>query len=446
MAAEDDHGQLNVSWKNSCVWGTCLFVAYLVVAASPAVVGLLAGLSVRGFVLNLALGCALVGFAILTLQVVLASRFKWLDYPFGLDVVVQFHGRAALLAGLLLVCHPILLMVAHGNLSLLSLQTSWQVYLGKGALVLLLLGIVFAVYFTKLGIDYNVWRFMHKGMIIVVILGFVHGLLIGPDIQRLPVRIYWVMLFAMAAGIFAYRNLIVPLWISRRFTITDVHQETHDTYTLTFEPRDRKPTARNPGQFMFVKFIRPGRPSELHPFTISASPLKTKILQATIKQSGNFTNTIDQTQVGDEARIEAPYGRFSLVHEQCSKLVFIAGGVGITPIMSMLRYLKESNDRRPVLLLYGNKTQRDILFRDELNGLPNHVTTVHVLSEPTDQWQGPRGYITKDILQEHAGSLLSDAGTHIFLCGPPAMMSKVQESLGALGVPDSRIHCERFTI
>lgn len=446
MAADNAPEQLNLSWKHGRVWGLCLFLGYVVIAISPALVALLAAPSQPGFVQNLALGCALVGFAILTLQVVLAARFKWLDYPFGLDVVMQFHPRAAMLAGVLLVLHPILLMVSHRSLGLLSFQTSWQVYLGKAALALLILGILFATYFSKLGVDYNVWRFLHKGMVFVVILGFVHGLVIGPDIQRWPVHIYWWLLFAMAAGIFTYRNLVVPLWIRRHFTITDVRQESHDTYTLTFEPHDDRPTPRNPGQFMFVRFIRPGRPSELHPFTISASPLKTKILQATIKQSGNFTDTIDQTKPGDHAHIEAAYGRFSLVHVDASQFVFIAGGVGITPIISMLRYLKETDDRRPALLLYGNRAERDILFREELAALPEHIETVHVLSKPDDTWKGPRGYITQEILQEHAGSRLADPQTHIFLCGPPPMMPKVIDSLHHLRVTDARIHYERFTL
>lgn len=446
MAVERNLGQRNLSWKHSRAWAVCLFIGYVVVVVSIVALALPGSGASRGFVLNLALGCGLVGFAILTLQIVLASRFKWLDSPFGLDAVMQFHPRVALLAGVLLVAHPILLMVAHGNLALLSFQTSWRVDLGKAALLLLVLGILSALYFSKLGVDYNVWRFLHKGMVFVVILGFVHGLWIGADIQRTPVRIYWWLLFVMAAGIFAYRNLVVPLWIRRRFTITDVQQESHDTYTLTFEPQDGKPTPRQPGQFMFVKFIRPGRPSELHPFTISASPLKTRILQATIKQSGNFTDTIDQTRAGDGARIEAPFGRFSLVHQRCGGLVFIAGGVGITPIVSMLRYLKEIDDLRPVLLLYGNKTEHDILFRQELDALPDHVETVHILSEPADDWQGPRGFITRDILETYAASRLSDSQTHVFLCGPAAMMSNVMRDLKAMGVPDSRVHYEQFTL
>ena len=162
--------------------------------------------------------------------------------------------------------------------------------------------------------------------------------------------------------------------------------------------------------------------------------------------AGDRIAKVLKRMLGDGARIEAPYGRFSLVHQRCGSLVFIAGGVGITPIVSMLRYLKETDDLRPVLLLYGNKTERDILFREELDALPDHVETVHILSEPADDWQGPRGYVTRDVLETYAAARLSDSQTHVFLCGPAAMMDNVMRDLKAMGVPDSRVHHEQFTL
>ena len=197
-----------------------------------------------------------------------------------------------------------------------------------------------------------------------------------------------------------------------------------DTYTLTFEPEDGNPIIRNPGQFMFLKLIRPGRRSELHPFTISASPLNEKQLQATIKQSGNFTNSIDQTKPGDVGKIEAPFGRFSYVYHDPAKILFIAGGVGITPIMSMVRCLRNTDDKRSVCLLYGNNTEKDIIFQQEIDALPEQFKTVHVLV--------------------NAGDVINDA--HVYLCGPPVMMDKVISALQGLGVDDKRIHFERFTL
>ncbi len=434
-----------IGWQDSRGWGFCLLGLYCLLAVSPVIVAWLAAEPIQMPVLTkIALAMAMTGFSLLCLQVILAGRFKTFDRPCGLDVVMLFHKKMALLATVLLVLHPVLLAVEHKSLALFGFDTSWKVYLGKGALVFLLAGVLFALYFSKLQVDYNVWRFFHKAMVAVVILGFFHGLVIGPHMEQSSVvRVYWYVMFIAAAGIFGFRNLVVP-FIRRKFNISSVRQETHNTYTLTFEPEDGEPIHRNPGQFMFLKLIRPGRSSELHPFTISASPLDNKILQASIKKSGDFTNTIDQTKPGDIGRIEAAFGRFSYVYHNPEKILFIAGGVGITPIMSMLRCLRGTDDKREVVLLYGNNTEQDIIFREEMENLGDNFKVVHVLSKPGEQWQGEKGYVTGELIEKHAGGMLKQA--HVYLCGPPVMMDKVLSALRSLNVDDKRIHYERFTI
>jgi NAD(P)H-flavin reductase len=110
----------------------------------------------------------------------------------------------------------------------------------------------------------------------------------------------------------------------------------------------------------------------------------------------------------------------------------------------MLGYLRDTGDTRPAMLIYGNKKEEDILFRDELSGMPEHVSVLQVLSAPESNWKGPKGYVATDLIRRAAGNLLEQAD--VFLCGPPAMMDKVLESLKELGVAGGRIHYERFSI
>ena len=365
-----------------------------------------------------------------------------LDRPFGYDRVVHFHKKMAMAAVILILLHPILVAVGHGYFGLFGMQTSWRVNLGKTALLFLILGVLFAMTFHKLKVDYNVWRFGHKAMVVVVILGFLHGLVIGSHInQSAAVRTYWIALFAVAAGIFGFRNAVFP-FLRRKFVVTDVSQETHDTYTLTFEPTDKAPLCRHPGQFMFLKLIRPGRRSELHPFTISASPLEANRVQATIKQSRQFHQpAIHQTLVGDIGRIEAPFGRFSYVYDNPKKIVFIAGGVGITPMMSMFRTLHETRDPRPVVLLYGNKSERDIIFRKELEQLPDHCKVVHILSNPDDNWKGEK-VMSPNVIEKYASDVMTELRVSV---RPPNDDDKVI-SPAELNIDERRIHHERFSL
>lgn len=431
--------------KDSTACAAALIAAYVLLAALPLVaVVVLRPAPGEGFLREVGKGAALVGFALLVLQVILSARFRPIDRPFGLDVVMRFHKGMAILATVLLLMHPTLLMLETGSLALLSFETSWVIDLGKLALVTILLIVLCALSFARLRVDYNVWRVLHKGVIVAIVLGFVHAIYVGSDLQSGAMKVYWWALLLVGAGVFLYRNAFVPFWGRRRFRVASVTPETHDTFTLRLEAEDGRPLPHDPGQFMFLTLRRKEAPSEQHPFTISSSPTEGGAIAATIKKSGNFTNTIDRTLPGDQARVEGPYGRFSFVHYDAPALLFIAGGVGVTPIMSMLRHLRDTGDGRQAILIYGNRTERDIIFRDELADLPDNVKIVHVLSEPDGDWDGPRGYVTRDIIEEAGGTMLADA--HVYLCGPPPMMDTVVEALGDLGVEGRRIHYERFTI
>lgn len=425
--------------------GILLVLVYLILAALPITLAYLSnkhtGLSLW---MELGKGAALVGFAILALQVALAARFKFADRPFGLDAIMQFHKGMAIFAGLLLIAHPILICASFGDFGLLKFGAGKEVNFGKAALVLLLLTILFALVFRRLHVSYQVWRFLHKGAVVVVILGFTHGLLMADDFTAKGVRICAGAVVIAVAGLFLYRNLIVPMWGRQRFRVLSVAPQTHNTWTLTFQPERGGIFPYRPGQFMFLTLRRKGFRAEQHPFTISSSPTRDGVITATIKESGDYTRTIGKTAPHDVALIEAPFGRFSLVHHHAKRFLFIAGGVGITPIMSMLRFLRDTGDRRPVVLLYGNHTERDIIFRDELEAMPPHLTVVHVLSNPSEEWKGLRGYIAAEVIKQNAGDSLSESD--VYLCGPPPMRKAVLKAVKSLGVSARRIHYEKFSI
>ncbi len=432
-------------WVESRTWGLALMTLYgLVVAWSIGLKLIVKGGLPGRLLVEISRMSALIAFTLLVLQVVLAGRFKRLDAPFGLDRLMRFHKRMALLAGILLLTHPILISLGRGNFSLLTTDTRWFILLGKTALVIVAGMIAFSWLFGRIGVDYNTWRFIHKGMILIIVLGFIHSMRVGDDLTKTPMIILWSALLSLAAGIFVYRNGYVPVWGRRRFRVSDIRQETHDTYTLRFEPTDGWPMPRHPGQFMFLRLVRPGRRSETHPFTISASALEPAIVEATIKESGDFTATIGQTRPGDHGLIEGPFGRFSFMHFDVERFVFIAGGVGITPIISMLRYLRDTRDSRPATLIYGNKTEADILFTAELADLPAPIRVVHVLSRPAPGWPGPTGHITAAMIQKCVGEGLP--GSDFFLCGPDAMMKAVLSELDKVHIDRHRIHYERFAI
>jgi len=299
------------------------------------------------------------------------------------------------------------------------------------------------MFLQKLPLDYNRWRVMHKGIIIVPLLGAVHSLKLGDDLQALPLQLFWYLLLALILALFLFRNVWNPWFGGRAMRVESVRQEASNVTTLTLRPEDSGSFLHHPGQFGFLHLKRKGRTSEEHPFTIASSPEKTKTPACSIKHSGNFTDTIGETREDDRVRVEGPFGRFTLDHHPGSSFLFIAGGIGITPIMSMLRHLRDTDDDRQALLLWGNRKESDILFRDELEQMPGSIRLAYILSEPEQDWNGARGYIDEKWIREHAASMLDEA--EIFLCGPPPMMDSVLKALETLKVSGSRIHYERFT-
>jgi len=124
----------------------------------------------------------------------------------------------------------------------------------------------------------------------------------------------------------------------------------------------------------------------------------------------------------------------------------ISGGVGITPMLSMLRYMADAGADRSVVLIWANRTQSNIFFREELDGMRSKLPRLrihHVLSED-EGWPGEKGLVNLDLLRR----LLTerDLRARVFLCGPPPMMEKVSAALRELGYPRARVHTERFSL
>jgi predicted ferric reductase len=448
ISREQNESWLHLNCFESKTAAIILRIGYVFVILLTLAIGLA---TVRGtddpLLMKAGFIAGLIGFSIIALQVMLGSRLKLLDRAFGLDRVVVFHRKMGVAAAVLLLSHPLLMALAKKSFRLFSPHTSWQVNLGKVSLLLLVAGVLLALYYSKFRLDYNAWRLIHKAMILVVIFAFAHSIIIGDAFQIGWIKVWWWVLAVFACVAFLWQNFLINPFGRKKYIVKSVTKETHDTFTLTLEPAGSPGAAvlnYKPGQFMFLKLRRRGMISEEHPFTISSSPTTQGHITATIKKSGNYTNTIDKTQVSDKALIQAPFGRFSWAFDNPSSFLFIAGGVGITPIHSMIAALRDTGDTRPVMLLYGNKTEGDIIFHGEFEKLPANFKVAHILSKAQKDWKGLTGHINAEIIKQEADGMLKEAD--VYLCGPPTMMQNAVGALESLGVDKRKIHYERFTI
>jgi predicted ferric reductase len=397
---------------------------------------------------RLGMASALTGFGLMSLQFVLSSRLRPLTEPIGLVQMVRWHRAIGIVTLGLLLAHPFLVSFGDHKPDLLNpLRAPWPVVLGQAALLLLLAHTAAALLRPKLGIDYVLWRRIHKGAYLIFALGFIHSFIQGDDLKSHLLQIIRIVLLCVVGAVFFHAHFGRPRRLRRNvYQVVNLIEETQDTTTVVLGPVVGRPFSHLPGQFMFLTPLSSEIPREEHPFTISSSPNGKDYVSATIKTSGDFTAQLRRLQPGDPMLVDGPYGKFSfLAQPHPSQFVFIGAGVGITPLMSMLRSLREAGDKIPCLLIYGSRTDRDIIFKLELEEMESsmNLRVIHVLSQPSREWKGEKGRVGHDILRRHVMRFRTAA---FYVCGPPPMMDVVIRSLVALGVAAAQIYCEEFSL
>jgi predicted ferric reductase len=400
---------------------------------------------------SMADAAALVAIAILALQFVLSARIRWVERPVGLDRLYRFHRAMAVVAVALLCAHPLLLAAGeYGWTLLLDLSSGWKLLLGKCALAVLLVIALTSLFRAALRLRFGAWLTIHNCCALAVLAGgLVHSLAVGPHCGSTVMRVLWVLFAATALCSYLHRRLWKNLH-APRLTVMRVALESPSVWTVQMAlARGAGPYSYLPGQFHFVTLHRSvDRRREEHPFTISSSPTEVALVSSTIKASGDYTATIGATLPGDVATLDGPYGRFSyLLHPGERQLVFVAGGIGITPFMSMLRHMRDTSADTEVVLFYANRTEQDIVFRDELGDIARggrpRLNVIHILSNPDVGWAGERGRVSVERIRAACGDLGSRS---YYICGPRLLTRAIVAGLRSAGVARGRIRFEDFAL
>lgn len=397
--------------------------------------------------LSVALGFA--GLAMMGFQFALTARFKRAAAPFGMDIVYHFHRQISLIALALILAHPLILFVVDpANLQRLNLITAdWQARTGVLSVVALLALVVTSLWRQRLKLGYEPWRTIH-GLLAAaaVLLAMAHVAIVGYYVATPWKRALWVGLPLFWIGLLVWVRLVVPWRMSRRpYMVERVVEEHGGAYTLELRPVGHRGLRFKPGQFAWLTLWNSPFALQEHPFSFASSAERGDRLAFTIKELGDFTATIKDAQAGKLAYLDGPYGAFSLDRVPAPGYVFLAGGIGITPILSMIRTAVSRGDTRPLLLIYANQRWDDVTFREELEALAQRpcLTVVHTLDEPPDGWQGETGFIDAELLRRHLPQPYTERA--YFICGPDPMMDAVETALTEIGVPLEQIHSERYS-
>ncbi|MBU1040659.1 MAG: FAD/NAD-binding family oxidoreductase [Proteobacteria bacterium] len=239
--------------------------------------------------------------------------------------------------------------------------------------------------------------------------------------------------------------------------IVKVEKENDDTTSIYFTGPDMERFKnRKPGQYAAIRIYKDGGWSAPHPFTLSSSPSE-ETLRMTIKKSGEFTSSIPDIEPGTPIQCSGPYGQFCKDIATSKEIVMIAGGVGITPFLSVLRHFRETVADNQVTLFWANKTPDDAFAAKELEEFTRHLklSVVHVFSRvaPADQTEAPEftdnrpGKISHEYGRLNQAMFLrhiTSVNASFYLCGPPAMQQTVLEELSLYGVEPGKVDKEAF--
>ncbi|WP_306369308.1 2Fe-2S iron-sulfur cluster-binding protein [Nocardiopsis sp. CC223A] len=242
----------------------------------------------------------------------------------------------------------------------------------------------------------------------------------------------------------AQARRVIDTYHPRRLTldVTEVIVETASTKTF----RLRRPEGGDLPPFLAGQYVNVFADGTSRPFAISSGPARLDHYDLTVRRvpGGRVSNLlIDTLAVGDTLTTTGPMGTFHhnpLFHGD--SVVFLAGGSGIAPAMSMVRDIIGHGLDRRFHLIYGSRVVEDVIFRDELTALAAadpRLRVDHVILEPSDGWEGPRGLLTSDTIAALAGPL---DGRMVYVCGPQALYPYALRQLTGLGHPRHRIRFE----
>ncbi|MFA5937217.1 MAG: ferric reductase-like transmembrane domain-containing protein [Candidatus Paceibacterota bacterium] len=387
----------------------------------------------------------LLGMTLLSFNFVLAARFKFLDKLFnGLNRVYIKHHTFGATAFCLLLFHPTFLIIQY---LFVSLRTSfdfifsfqdWSIILGEVSLLFFIVLMVITFY---LNFKYQNWKNTHQYLGIVLFLGSLHMLFISSDVSNSVVLKYYMLALVILGACSYFYRTILKFYKKRefRYKLKEVKKINRNIVELKLLPLGEK-IKFLPGQFVFLRFENEGILSESHPFSITSSS-NSEELYLGIKALGDYTSMVYLLEPGVICKIEGPFGAFSYLKAKSKKQIWVAGGIGITPFLSMARQVNKNivNNDYQIDLYYSVSNPTEVVFMDEFTQISmenNNFKFYPYFSEKNN-------HISADFIYKKSENMQN---TEIFICGPSKLMKNLKKQFINLGINSNKIHSEEFNL
>ena len=382
---------------------------------------------------------------IMIVQLTLIARLPWLDRRIGMDRLTSWHRWLGLTLFWVVLLHASFVVLGFARLdqvsplrTFVSLAGQPATLLGMTAAAILISAVAISTRYVRRRLQYETWHALHLGLYVTVTLGLIHQSLEPHAFSVSPLAtIYWWTIWALVLTALVVGRIVMPFWRNayHQFHVAKVVPESDNVVSVyvTGKHLERLPT--HAGQFFIWHFPDFRHWWRSNPFSLSAAP-DGQMLRLTAKAVGPGSAALRDLPVGTRVFAEGPYGAFTLMQRTKPAILLIAGGIGVTPIRSLL----EDVDGQ-VTVLYRVRTEADAVLLPEIQTLASaRGAQVHVLTGRTGSGSPP-------FEPGNLVALVPDiAERDIYVCGPPAMMNAVLRSLRQLKIPSRQVHAERFSL
>jgi predicted ferric reductase len=400
----------------------------------------------RSFVAELSSSLGIVALGVLGLLLVLPSRLPQLQ-ALGADAAVRLHRRLAVGLVALVAAHVFLVVAAApARVALFEfVGQPWRAQAAIGStLAMLLLGFS-SVHRRRLRLSYATWRALHGALAVgALVLAVAHTVgwhrYLMTGVGRLALIAVGVSPILAVARLRIHRHRRLR---EQAYVVEQVVAERGNSATLQLYADGHRGAPFRAGQFAWIKLDGAPLGIDEHPFSYSSSAARSDRPSFTIRAYDGFSAHAAQLTAGTRVLVDGPHGAF-FPCPRAPGMVLVAAGIGITPIMSILRTAADHGDPRRFVVVYANRSEDGITFREELDALRDRLRldVHHILSRPDPAWGGHTGRITSAVLAAVLPPTLR--GWQFFLCGSGPAVATALNALTQLGVPPERIHAERF--
>ncbi|MBI2630534.1 ferric reductase-like transmembrane domain-containing protein [Candidatus Pacearchaeota archaeon] len=380
----------------------------------------------------------LLSFLFLSILIISGDTARFFDKFFGMDKIIKFQRKFSLITAVFVIAHPLFFMLSSGNY-LNYLIPNFVVFpLALGTISLYIFVIVMICSSLYKRISHQIWQYIHILTYLLFFFSLYHAIKIGSDTKNIFIKsILSILLIGIIIG-GTYRAYYKIKHKKFKCYVKEIKWETKDTFTLILKPN--KKLNFKAGQFCFLR-LNKNKLYARHPFTISNSP-KGEDLHFTIKLTGKFTKAASELKKGEEVIVDGPFGIFTL-QENNKDLIFLAGGVGITPFMSMIRNQLKNRCRNNIFLFYCSKKEGETIFKSELSKIKEKWLKIVYIFSQEDSCSEicEKGYINKEIIKRYIPCINSSI---FYICGPEPMKILCKKELKSLGVNNKNIITESF--